>query len=157
MEKIRVWRNSQMPILRQSKKISFVGQIRYFARAVWLEAMSDSPNQILFGIHEGDKLIGYCGLVHVGWEHKVAEVSFLLSNREVTVTEYKKIFLSALNALKEAAEFVGIAELITETYDLPEREQHIFCLEEFGFKLKEVVRHSDAGFSYLHHRLGLRQ
>jgi len=153
MEKIREWRNLQMHVLRQSKKISFVGQIIYFLRAVWLEAMSGAPNQILFGINEGNSLIGYCGLVHIHWGNKTSEVSFLLSDRKFTELEYKKIMFSALYGLKKAGEFAGIARLTTETYDLPEREHHISCLEEFGFKRKRIAQNLVSGSPSLHHEL----
>lgn len=156
MGKIRGWRNSQMHVLRQSKKISFVGQIVYFIRAVWLEAMRSAPNQILLGINDGHKLIGYCGLVHVDWEEKISEVSFLLYNRECTRLQYKKIMFSALCGLEKAAQFTGIAKFTTETYDMPEREHHISCLEEYGFKLQRTAQNSVSRFPSLHHELILR-
>lgn len=144
-----------MTVLRQSEKISFVGQICYFFESVWLEANSDTPNQILLGIFRGNNLIGYCGLVHVDWVKKVAEVSFLLSQAEITRIDYGNIFFAALNALKKSGRFIGMAKLTTETYDLPERRHHIACLEEFGFEREWLVRNSDSEFASLHHGLGL--
>ena len=74
---IQGWRNEQMDVLRQKKKLTRAGQIR------WFESLKMDKNQKLFAIYEtcdaDKKFIGYCGLVHMDHVNRRAETSFLVA------------------------------------------------------------------------------
>ncbi len=140
IESIRVWRNQQMNVLRQSKMLTPEKQKEYFDLNVWPEKLKCDPKQILFAVELDRKLIGYGGIVHISWTDKRAEVSFLLApefseNKKL----YANIFRRFLNLLKQIAFMdIGLHKLWTETYDL--RPDHVLILEESGFVKEGVLR-----------------
>ena len=72
------WRNEQMYHLRQSKPLTEADQDRYFDEVVSQLFDQEQPEQILFSFLEGEKCIGYGGLVHINWGDRNAEVSFIM-------------------------------------------------------------------------------
>lgn len=139
IQKIRIWRNSLIEVLRQTENISWLAQRRYFAKHVFNQFTSPKPDQILFGIFLEDVLLGYGGLVHLDWIKSHAEISFLL-NPVVNETsdKYEELFLSFL----EVIEYVAFVELkfdriTTETYEF--RKKHLEILERFGMRLEGVL------------------
>ncbi len=74
------WRNTQIDILRQKSPLTNEQQDNYFKTTVAQLFEKEQPNQILWSFLENDQLIGYGGLVHIDWEAKHAEISFLLNN-----------------------------------------------------------------------------
>ena len=78
MEEIRIWRNSQIGILRQSNILSADDQTSYFFNVISPDFSTTIPKQILFVIFLHEKRVGYGGLVHIDWDKQIAEVSFLL-------------------------------------------------------------------------------
>jgi hypothetical protein len=93
IQPIRVWRNAQLPYLRQSHPIEFDEQVKYYRDNIWPTMELERPSNILMSYFEEAQLIGYGGLVHISWEHKRAEVSFLLDpDRMLT----ESVFLSDL-------------------------------------------------------------
>ena len=144
IERIREWRNSQIKFLRQDKLISELEQINYFKRNVWIEMEKINPKNILL-IFEKDKIpIGYGGLVHISWENKRSEISFLLDpiflkNKK----EYKINFLNFLKLIKTIAfKDLCLNKIFTETFS--SRNSHLEILEESGFlregKFKKHVK-----------------
>ena len=77
-EFLRVWRNQQKSILRQSNNINKKEQRKYFINFYKENCFSKKPLNIIFAIKEKHRLIGYGGLVNISWQNKRAEVSFLL-------------------------------------------------------------------------------
>src|SRR5688500_5529740 len=77
-ELIRIWRNEQIDILRQSNVISKDVQENYFKNVVTQLFEVENPQQLLFSFFENNKFIGYGGLVHIDWKSKNAEISFLV-------------------------------------------------------------------------------
>ena len=71
------WRNNQLDILRQETILSIEQQEHYFKTVVDKLFDIEEPKQLLFSFLENNKLIGYGGLVHIDWEIKTAEISFL--------------------------------------------------------------------------------
>jgi hypothetical protein len=136
IESIRLWRNSQMEILRQKKELTSEDQVRYFNNVVWPSMQLPEPDQILFGFTKNGKLIGYGGLVHISWIDFRAEVSFLLDNELVGDSSlYREYFLIYLDLIRMIAfEGLDFNRLYTETYDI--RDAHISILLESGFKLE---------------------
>lgn len=142
MEKIRIARNAQIEVLRQTHEISKEEQLAYFRDVITPNLTKQEPEMILFSIFKNQEWIGYGGLVHIDWNKNQAEVSFLVDSKRALEPEiYKEDFMNFLRLLANQA-FIKfkIDRLFTETYDF--REQHIKILETFGFKIEEKINHS---------------
>ena len=134
-ETIRVWRNSQIQILRQKKEITQEEQQIYFEKTVRPNFYSENPPQLLFEISENGSFIGYGGLVHISWEDKRAEISFLTSSERSQSANYESDFRHFLSLIKFVAkEELELHKLMTETYD--GREIHLKTLISAGFSLE---------------------
>lgn len=140
IQSIRAWRNAQLDILRQAAPISPEQQEAYFAAHIWPALAAPQPANLLLSFHEGERLIGYGGLVHIAWEHRRAEVSFLLDPHAATPAEaYARRFTAFLGLMKKLAfEELGFERLFTETYAV--RTDHIAVLEGVGFRREGVLR-----------------
>jgi RimJ/RimL family protein N-acetyltransferase len=82
------WRNDQIFHLRQKEKLSKNSQEKYFKETVSNLFKINFPSQILFSFLKNDVCVGYGGLVHINWEDKNAEISFLMN------TELEKYFFN---------------------------------------------------------------
>ena len=135
-EKIRIWRNNQIKILRQNKKIKKKDQVNYFKKYILLKNTKLS----LFAIDFNQRLIGYGGLVNISTHFKTAEVSFLVNNKIKHNSKlYQKIFSSFLNFIKKYSfSDKKLRRLYTETFSF--RKKHIKILENSGFKLEGIMR-----------------
>ncbi|HLS87157.1 MAG TPA: GNAT family N-acetyltransferase [Burkholderiales bacterium] len=141
IEPIRLWRNAQIRVLRQSAPISREQQEDYFRTQVWPEMESATPRNILLAYLKGEELVGYGGLVHVAWEHRRAEVSFLLKNDLASTPEEHTFYFPAFLRLMKALAFhdLRLDRLCTETYAI--RPQFIQALEREGFRREGTLRH----------------
>jgi RimJ/RimL family protein N-acetyltransferase len=140
IEPIRLWRNAQMDVLRQSAPITAEQQLAYFDRHIWpTQALAQPANLLLALLHEG-RLIGYGGLVHIAWEHRRAEVSFLLDAARIhSEAQYAADFSAFLSLLATVAfDDLGFRRLFTETYAM--RLHHIAVLQANQFDLEGVLR-----------------
>ncbi len=136
---IRLWRNLQIDVLRQKGEISEEDQLKYFESVVWPTFNQDNPRQILMSFFYEEKLIGYGGLVHISWEDKRAEVSFLVDPSRITPEIYEHDFTAFLTLIKMMAfSDLGFERLYTETYDI--REKHISILETNDFQREGIMR-----------------
>jgi hypothetical protein len=139
MESIRVWRNQQMSILRQNKKITKKEQISYYKESIDPTFNQKNPKLILFSYLKNDVLIGYGGFVHIDWNLKKTEISFLAKTSrnkiKKTYVEDFNVFLKLIVSLgfKE----IGFDKLVTETYSI--RSTTIRILEENGFQLERLL------------------
>lgn len=144
IEMIRVWRNAQMDVLRQTRAIGSEEQLAYFERAVWPDKRSDQPSNILLALLENGRLIGYGGLVHIAWDYARAEISFLLATEIADdAGVISTLFAKWLRLMQQLAfNDLGLTRLTTETYAM--RTLHIRALEDAGFRqegrLREHVR-----------------
>ena len=140
IESIRCWRNSQMDVLRQSKSISEEEQIKYYQNVIWPSMNEPNPKTILLRYLLDEKLIGYGGLVNIAWEHRRAEVSFLLNpSLAAEMDTYANCYSNFLSLLKELSfEDLGFKRLFTETYAI--RKHHISILESNGFRVEGVLK-----------------
>jgi RimJ/RimL family protein N-acetyltransferase len=140
IESIRGWRNEQIDVLRQTAPIEKDQQIAYFQKHIWPSMTVGEPKSVLFGYLENDQLIGYGGLVHIAWEHRRAEVSFLVNTPLARdVPAYDMRFAMFLKLLKQVAFFqIGLRKLCTETYEF--RHNTIRVLEECDFMLEGRLR-----------------
>jgi hypothetical protein len=138
-EQVRIWRNSQLEVLRQAKPINKNQQIEYFQNKVFPEYQNTKPNQILYTIYDNSVMIGYGGFTNIAWNDKKAEVSFLLnSNIKEGCLDYCNFFEFFLKELKKKAVSKGFHRMYTETYEF--REKHINVLERMGFMYEGKLR-----------------
>lgn len=133
IEKIRIWRNKNIKILRQTKKIKKKQQVHYFQKNIWPDLKTKKPKNILLSFKENNKLIGYGGLVHISWENKRSEISFMMENIDEYNDAYKQNFKIFFLLLKKIAfKDLRFKKIYVETF--VHRKRHIKILESFGFK-----------------------
>ena len=140
IELIRTWRNAQIDVLRQTRPITTEEQIAYFDRAIWPDKEVDQPANILLGLFQNDRLIGYGGLVHIAWDYARAEVSFLLDPETAGEDEGGSTLFAAWLRLMQRLAFddLGLSRLTTETYAM--RTLHLRVLGEAGFRQEGLLR-----------------
>jgi RimJ/RimL family protein N-acetyltransferase len=130
------WRNAQLKVLRQRELLTPELQERYYQGVILPSYAEKKPRQILFSYLHMEELIGYGGLVHIAWEDRRAEVSFLVApERAADSSIYSQDFSLYLSLIKQAAfQHLGFTRLFTETYDI--RTEHVNILESSGFRLE---------------------
>jgi RimJ/RimL family protein N-acetyltransferase len=96
------WRNEQIYHLRQNKPITVSDQKNYFSNVVTQLFKQNKPQQILFSYLDGEKCIGYGGLVHINWFDKNAEISFIMDT-ELESKGFSKHWSTYLNLIEEVA------------------------------------------------------
>lgn len=133
---VKEWRNSQLDVLRQNYLLTNDGQKKYFETIISASFKENYPGQILFSFFVNDELIGYGGLVHIRWEDKRGEISFLSeTKRSRDKTKYAEDFGAFLKLIKMVAyEDLELNRLYTETFDI--RPLHVDILEANGFILE---------------------
>ena len=133
-ELIRQWRNEQMYHLRQNTPLTKEDQDQYFATVVKNLFEIDQPKQYLFSYLYHDHCIGYGGLVHIDYDRKTAELSFIMKT-ELEQEEFGLHWGNYLSMIRPIA-FQGLTlrKIFTYAYDL---RPHLYpVLEGAGF-LKE--------------------
>lgn len=135
---IRTWRNSQITVLRQIEPLSEADQDQYFLKTVLKQFQQEHPAQFMFAFLHEDQLIGYGALVHIHWDDRRAEVSFLTDPGRLEPTTFASDWSTYLEILKPVAKRLGLHKLTTETYSL--RSDLIPVLEANGFVQEGVLR-----------------
>lgn len=136
------WRNEQIDILRQDHLLTKEQQENYFKNTIDKLFEQDYPTQYIFSFFENDNLIGYGGLVHIDWENKTAEISFLTEtsrngDKEIFINDWK-IYLSLVKQV--ADKYLNFKAIYTYAYDL--RPNLYIALESSGFnETKRVKNH----------------
>jgi RimJ/RimL family protein N-acetyltransferase len=135
------WRNNQLDILRQETLLSIEQQEHYFKTVVDKLFDEEEPKQLLFSFLENNKLIGYGGLVHIDWESKTAEISFLTeTSRNKNVDVFISDWVSYLTILKKVAnDYLNFKSIYTYAFDL--RPNLYVALQASGFT--EIKRHKN--------------
>ncbi|OHE74666.1 MAG: hypothetical protein A2007_00065 [Verrucomicrobia bacterium GWC2_42_7] len=137
---IKEWRNDQIDVLRQRKPLSDEDQRNYFREKVLPTFDQAEPEQILLSYLKNGKCIGYGGLVHLDWEARRGEVSFLLETARVSDRDmHSREFKTYLALIKQLAfKILKLHRLSTETFDV--RPWHVAVLESEGFKFEGRLR-----------------
>jgi RimJ/RimL family protein N-acetyltransferase len=127
-------RNEQMFHLRQNKILSEVDQENYFKNVVDTLFDLEFPEQILFSFLEDNQFVGYGGLVHIDWNLKTAEISFIMQT-DLQKSSFSKFWTIYLKLIEEVA-FLNLKldKIYTYAYDL--RPNLYPVLENAGFELK---------------------
>jgi len=137
---ILLWRNEQLYHLRQKKKLNVNEQEIYFQNEIKPLFKLKNPNQILFSFLFENNLVGYGGLVHINWEKKNAELSFLIKT-ELDKKYFKKywgIYISLIE--KVAFEECGLKSIYTYSFEL--RPKLYEVLRENNFLLKKTIKNA---------------
>lgn len=135
---IMKWRNEQIYHLRQSKPLTEEDQNRYFNEVVADLFTQEFPTDILFSYLEGEKCIGYGGLVHINWTDKNAEISFIMETAlEEDFFEFHwKMYLEMIE--KVAFDELGLHKIFTYAFDI--RPHLYLVLESSGYRKEAVLR-----------------
>ena len=132
------WRNEQIYHLRQKEPLTESQQDQYFEEVVSKLFDQEQPDQILFSFLEGEQLIGYGGLVHINWEDKNAEVSFIMKT-DIELDRFQEIWKSYLSLLEELVfDVLSLRKVYTYAFDL--RPYLYKVLEDFGFTKEAEFR-----------------
>ncbi|MBX2931835.1 MAG: GNAT family N-acetyltransferase [Chitinophagaceae bacterium] len=139
---IMQWRNEQIDILRQKQLLTKEHQENYFSTVVTNLFKQEKPQQILFSFLENDTLIAYGGLVHIDWESKNAEISFLLStelNNQINIFKHKwDIYLKMLTGI--AFNELEFHKIYTYAYDIRDYYFEVMYKQNF-FKEAHLKEH----------------
>lgn len=153
------WRNNQLDILRQEIVLSIEQQEIYFKTVVDKLFDVENPKQLLFSFLENNKLIGYGGLVHIDWETKTAEVSFLSeTSRNKNADMFISDWVNYLSILKKVAnDYLNFKSIYTYAYDL--RPNLYIALQQAGFteinRRKNHININDKNVDVVIHSLDL--
>lgn len=135
---IMKWRNEQIYHLRQKEPLTKDKQEAYFRDIIADLFVQEQPNQILFSYLEGEKCIGYGGLVHINWSDKNAELSFVIN------TDFEKDYFyfhwsTYLYLIEQVAfEELNFHKIYTYAFDL--RPQLYEAIENAGFKREATLK-----------------
>jgi RimJ/RimL family protein N-acetyltransferase len=133
---IMKWRNEQIYHLRQNKPLTAEDQEQYFETVVNKLFEEDKPNQLLFSYLEGDKCIGYGGLVHINWIDKNAEISFVMETA-LEKDFFQLHWVTYLGLIERLAfEVLGLHKIFTYAFDL---RPHLYTALEVAGLTKDAV------------------
>src|SRR5690554_957396 len=134
---IMKWRNEQIYHLRQPKPLTEEDQNLYFDEVVANLFTQDYPSDMLFSYLEGERCIGYGGLVHINWTDKNAEISFIMDTS--LEQEYFQFHWSIYLSLIEEVAFneLRLHKIFTFAFDL--RPQLYPILESLGYRKEAVL------------------
>lgn len=136
--KIMKWRNEQMYHLRQNSLLTEEDQEYYFQNVVANLFEQDNPDQILFSYLKDKECIGYGGLVHINWNDKNAEISFLM-NTQLEEDHFEEHWNTYLKLIQEVAfQELKLHKLHTYAFDL--RSEIYKVLENAGFTKEAVLK-----------------
>ena len=137
---IMQWRNDQLSALRQNKPLTQEEQLRYFHEVVAPAFNQTQPEQLLLRYTHRSALIGYGGLVHLDWEARRGEVSFLLeTERAKDLRSYGMELSIFLQLLKKCAfDVLDLNKIHTESY--VHRPWHVQAIEAAGFRREGTLR-----------------
>lgn len=129
---IMKWRNEQIYHLRQQKLLSAHDQERYFNTVVANLFVQARPEQVLFSYMHGDTCIGYGGLVHINWEDRNAEISFIMDTaiEKDFFQQHWTTYLSLIELV--AFKDLDLHKIFTYAFDL---RPHLYeAIEAAGYK-----------------------
>ena len=149
---IMKWRNEQIYHLRQKKKLSKYDQDKYFEEVVLRQKEEDNPDQILFSFLKKNKLVAYGGLVHINWNEKEAEVSFVMktSHEEKNFNLYWDYFLKLLESI--VLKHTNLITLCTYAFDLRPQVYKVLEKNKFVFFEKSYYLKNNQKINIIIHK-----
>ncbi len=125
------WRNEQIYHLRQQRPLSKQDQDQYFDTVVQKLFVQEKPMQVLFSFLQDNVCIGYGGLVHINWQDRNAEISFIM-NTELEEQYFEQHWATYLSLIEDVAfKGLGLHKIYTYAFDL--RPRLYTALENSGF------------------------
>ena len=129
--RIMKWRNEQIYHLRQKEFLNKESQNKYFDTIIKSSFNESCPRQILFSMLKNQKCIGYGGLVHINWEDKNAEISFIMDT-DLEKKSFYKVWYEYLKIIQQVAfKDLKLHKIYTFAFDL--RPQLYDVLLDSGF------------------------
>lgn len=115
---IMKWRNQQLYHLRQKKILIKKDQQNYFKNIVEKLFKKINPDQILFSYLHGKECLGYGGLVHINWNDKNAEISFIMETK-LEKENFEFHWSNFLKMIEKVAfKGLGLNKIYTHAFDL---------------------------------------
>ena len=115
---IMKWRNQQLYHLRQKKILTKKNQQNYFKNVVEKLFNKINPDQILFSYLQGKECFGYGGLVHINWNDKNAEISFIMETK-LEKEHFEFHWINFLKMIEKVAfEGLELNKIYTHAFDL---------------------------------------
>ena len=142
---IMKWRNEQIYHLRQNKRLTELDQKNYFSNVVANLFNQDEPQQILFSYLDGEKCVGYGGLVHINWVDKNAEISFIM-NTELEPKFFLFHWSTYLKLIEEVAfQELKLYKIYTYAFDLRIKLFDVLVANEYleEARLKDHAKFED--------------
>ena len=135
---IMKWRNEQMYHLRQNSELTPEDQDRYFEKVVAPLFELQKPSQILFSYLHKSECIGYGGLVHINWQDRNAEISFIMQTNleKECFTFHWSNYLKMIQQV--AFQELNLHKIFTYAIDL--RPKLYPMLKEAGFTHEAVLK-----------------
>ena len=145
---IMKWRNEQIYHLRQKKRLSKKDQNEYFNNIIKKQFDQENPKQILFSLIENRNLVAYGGLVHIDWDNKNAEISFLIKT-SLESKDFVKLWVSFLKLIEQVAfETLNLKKIYTYSYEGLRPKLYV-ALEKSKYILDGVLNnHAMIGNNY---------
>jgi len=114
--------------------LSRSAQDLYFNNTISQLFNDEKPDQILFSYLENDICIGYGGLVHINWDDRHAELSFIMDT-QLEASAFAEHWTNYIQLICEVAfKEIGLHKIFTYAYDI--RSNLYPILEEQGFSLE---------------------
>lgn len=146
---IRQWRNDQLDVLRQRTPLSEHDQDDYFESTVRPSFGQIRPAQVLVAYTENEQLVGYGGVVHIDWDDRRGEISFLTSRERADSPDFEQdwsVFIGLLAAV--ARDDLHLHKLTTETYAF--RDDVVRYMRRAGMQPEgRLVDHHRVGEEYV--------
>jgi RimJ/RimL family protein N-acetyltransferase len=142
---IMKWRNEQIYHLRQNKPLTEQEQKNYFSNVIANLFNQDKPQQILFSYLDGDKCIGYGGLVHINWVDLHAEISFIM-NTELEQDYFSFHWSKYLKLIEKVAfQELKLHKIYTYAFDLRRKLFDVLVVNKFleEARLKDHAKFED--------------
>lgn len=118
---IMKWRNEQIYHLRQAEPLTKEKQDWYFENVVAKLFDQEQPSQILFSYLKNEECIGYGGLVHINWQDKHAEISFIMAT-ELEAEGFEFHWKTYLGLIEQVAfEELHLHKIFTYAFDIRSR------------------------------------
>lgn len=139
---IMEWRNNQIYHLRQKKPLLKDDQDNYFKLIIAPLFDQREPNQILFSFLKKNELIGYGGLVHLNWDKKEAEISFLIDTK-LQDQYFEKLWYIFLNLIEEVAfDNLELNKIYTYSFDLRPKLYKVLKKQSFLYEglIKNAIK-----------------
>lgn len=147
---IMEWRNQQIDVLRQTEPLTRDMQQLYYDKTICPTFQMAQPPQIVFSFLLDGRCVGYGGLVHIDWESRRGEMSFLADTERVAQLEvYERDFTHYIRLLKEVVfQDLTFHRISGETYNI--RSYHVDIMQKNGFMLEGILReHVKIGGNYV--------